>query len=77
MKINVNGAWDASTHKAGIGVIIRNEHGSLLVGCSIYGFYNSPVESEAAAVVHDHLEPSKFNIMRIHVDSDVYRPQQG
>lgn len=70
MKINVNGAWDASTLKAGIGVIIRNEHGSLLLGWSIYGSYNSPVESEAAAVAHDHSEPSKFDIMHIHVESD-------
>lgn len=69
-KINVDGAWDASTFKAGIGVVIRNNHGSLLWGSSTFGSFNSSVETEAAALVKGLTEAANLRIRNIHVESD-------
>ena len=70
VKVNVDGSWDASSLHSGVGIVIRNAQGSLLLGCSISGSYNSSIESEAAAVVQGLTEALKLQLMHIHVECD-------
>ncbi|KAM5561039.1 hypothetical protein ABKV19_021911 [Rosa sericea] len=69
-KVNVDGAWDDSSHKSGMGIIIRNHRGFSIAGASLHGIHNSVIEVEADAVVKGLQLAAHLKIQNILLESD-------
>ena len=70
IKINTDGAWLSVNGNGGLGVILRDHHGSMIGGCCTSRSSNSAVECEAFAVILAMEFALSRNHLNIIIESD-------
>lgn len=69
-KINSDAAWDKTTLKAGFGVVIRDNHGSMCGGLSMPSSCISSLAAEAEAALHGIILAKDLGLPQICIESD-------
>lgn len=70
IKINVDGAWDSTSHVAGTGVIIRGTNGKFIAGSALSSSTSSIIEAEATALVNGIKVAVQLNLENVILESD-------
>ncbi|KAL6228385.1 hypothetical protein ACLB2K_002335 [Fragaria x ananassa] len=70
IKINCDGAWDAYSNLAGIGVIARNSSGAVINGCAKSCYSSSALHAEAFAVKEGLILAKSMNATTMCIELD-------
>ncbi|KAL6269322.1 hypothetical protein ACE6H2_026233 [Prunus campanulata] len=70
LKLNVDATWDKKSLIAGLGAVIRDEHGNFIRGAGKVSLASSPIEAEAHAALHGLVVASELGIVHLECESD-------
>ncbi|CAL9007242.1 unnamed protein product [Prunus brigantina] len=70
LKLNVDATWDRKTSIAGLGAVIRDQHGNFIRGAGKVRLASSPIEAEAFAAVHGLMVASHLGPVQLECESD-------
>ncbi|KAH0976433.1 hypothetical protein GBA52_026152, partial [Prunus armeniaca] len=69
-KLNVDATWDKKTLIAGLGAVIRDEHGNFIRGAGKDRLASSPIEAKAYAALYGLMVASDLGNVHLEFESD-------